>query len=61
MPHVPGHQVISAGSIGTFDKYVVLRIGRYLNCPRGIYEVSSFSNQVEELLSKAFSQLEFWT
>ena len=53
--------VLSAGSIGTFDEYIVLRIVRYLNCPRGIYEVSPFSNQAEELLSKAFSHLEFWT
>lgn len=57
VPHVPSHQVVGTGSIGTFDKHIVLWIVRYLNCPHGIYEMSSLSDQVEKLLPRSLSNL----
>ena len=61
MPHVPGHEVVGAGSVGTFDEFIVLWIVRHSNSPPGIYEVCPLSKQVEELPSEALSNLEFGT
>src|ERR1043166_9254537 len=57
VPHVPSHQVVGTGSIGTFDKHIVLWIVRYLNCPHGFYEMSSLSDQIEKLLPRSLSNL----
>jgi hypothetical protein len=61
MPDVPGHKVVGAGSIGAFDKFVVLWIVCHLNSPHGIYDVYPLSKQVEELLPEALSNLELWS
>ena len=47
------------GSIGTLEKHIILRIARNLHGPRRSYKMGPSSNEVEELLSEAFSNLEF--
>jgi hypothetical protein len=61
VPLVAGNQVIGTPGIGTFDEYVVARVGRDLKRAGRFHEISPLLDQIDELPLNALSDAEFRT
>lgn len=57
MPRVAGHKVVSTSSVSTFQKFIVLGVGRHLKQPRGHYSTRAALDELYELLADAFPNL----
>jgi hypothetical protein len=59
MALIAGHEVVGTGGINAFDENVVIGVACDLKPARGTNEVRAFLDEVEELLSEAFADVEF--
>jgi hypothetical protein len=57
MPLVAGHQIIGARGVGTFQKFVVVRVARHLELARGRDGMRVTLNELEELLAEALADV----
>jgi len=61
MPRVSSHQIIRAGSISAFKKYVVAGVTRNLKASRRNNPMGALPDELQQLLPKAFANLELPT
>jgi hypothetical protein len=52
-------QIIRTGNIGTFQKYVVIRIVCDVKAPGRSHEMTAVSDELQQLMSKTFANSEF--
>jgi len=57
MPLVPGHQVVSACSIGAFQKLVIFRVDSDLQVAGGVGVVGTAADELEHLLLKSSANM----
>src|SRR5271157_3561533 len=61
MPLVAGHQIVSTGSIGTLQEYIVIGVTCHFKASRRGHDITVVLDKLHQLLAKAFANLQFWT
>ena len=61
VPLVAGHQVIGTPGVGTFNEYVVVRVGRDLKRAGRFHEIGPLLDEIDELPLNTLSDAEFRT
>ncbi len=59
MPQIARNQVIGAGRIGTFQEPIVIGIARHFKTPRRYDQVTSVSDELEQLPAQTLADFEF--
>jgi|ERR1035437_701878 hypothetical protein len=54
-------QVVRAGNVGTFQKYVVIGVVRDLKTPCQSHEMTVVLDELQQLTPKAFANLQLWS